>query len=259
MHAAVLPALLGLLASSACGFHSPHAGESEPDASADDAAPLDAPAVVPPLCAPDPDLLVCLSFDADPLPAVLPNEGSATLAAALANVGRIARGTGGAALLGTTSQMRIPPNSVAMGIAAVEVWMRVDADPPVGGRVGILDSEATGSPVDLFYYYGTTSRQLRVELGQGVFLDVTLALGTWHYLAQVCASNTLTAYLDGAKLGERTGCTPGIATTFGLQIGQNNTGTSGDAWLVGAIDGVRLWTAPLSPAAICQTSGRTDC
>ena len=126
--------------------------------------------------------------------------------------------------------------------------------------VGILDSEATSAAVDLFYYYGSASRQIQFQIGQTLVLDVALSLGTWHYLAQVCANNTLTAYVDGAKVGERTGCAPGDAGTRGLQIGQNNTGGSnGDQWLVGAIDGLRLWTAPLSAAAICQASDRTDC
>lgn len=250
-----------LLVLPACGFHSPAAGEpdgpGEPDASID--ASADAPDALP-LCATDPKLIVCFSFDADPLPASLRNEGTANVAAALANVSRIARGTGGAALFDTTSQMRVPSNSEVTGVVSVEAWVRVDADPPVAGRVGILDSEATSAPVDLFYYYGTTSRQIQFQIGGVASLDVTLALGTWHYLAQVCASNTLTAYVDGVKVGEHTGCAPGIATSYGLQIGQNNTkSSSGDQWLVGAIDGLRLWTAPLSPAAICQTAGRSGC
>lgn len=267
MRATVLPVLLAplaslaSLASSACGFRSPAAGEPAAlvDASLD--AAIDAPAASLPLCAPAPNLLVCFSFDADPLPAALPNEGSATLAAALANVGRIARGTGGAALLGNTSQVRVGPSSAATGVVAVEAWVRVDVDPPAGSRIGILDSEATGAPVDLFYYDGSPSRQLRFELGQALFVDATLGLGAWHYLAYVCASNTLTAYVDGVKVGERAGCAPGVATTYGLQIGQNNNGNaaSGNQWLIGAFDGLRLWTAPLSAAAICQTSGRTDC
>jgi hypothetical protein len=262
MHAAALPVLLALLVAPACGFRSPSAGEPEPEPEPDTSvdAAVDAPAAAPPLCAPDPNLLVCFSFDADPLPASLPNEGSASLAATLANVSRIARGTGGAALLGTTCQMRIAPNATTVGVVAVEAWVRIDADPPSGGRIGILDSEATSAAVDVFYYYGSTSRQIQFQIGQTLVLDVALSLGNWHYLAQVCAGSTLTAYVDGVKVGERTGCVPGIAGTYGLQIGQNNTGSStGDSWLVGAFDGLRIWTTPLSAAAICRTSGRTDC
>jgi len=244
---------------SACGFRSPRASEpgepGEPDAGGD---PADAPEALP-LCGSDPSLLVCFSFDADPLPTSLPNEGRANVAATLGNVTRLARGEGGAVLLGTTSQMRVPPNAATTGFVAVEAWVRVDEDPPAGGRVGIVDADATSSAVSFFYYYGTASRQIRFEIGQQLFLDATLALGTWHYLAQVCDSNTLTAYVDGVKVGDHVGCAPGNATTYGLQIGQNNNQVGGDQWLVGAIDGIRMWTAPLTAAAICQTAGRSDC
>jgi hypothetical protein len=251
-------AVLLLLVPSACGFRSPAAGEpGEPDASTDAAG--DGPAALPP-CKADPSLLVCFSFDADPLPASLRNEGTASVAAALASITRIPQGPGGAVLLGTASQMRVPPNAVTMGFASVEAWVRVDADPPASGRVGIVDADATSSAVSFFYYAGATSRQVRFEIGVQLYVDVVLPLGTWHYLAEVCDAGKLTAYVDGVKVGEQTGCTPGNATTYGLQIGQNNTqNSSGDEWLVGAIDGLRMWTAPLSAAAICQTAGRSGC
>jgi hypothetical protein len=249
-----------LLALSACSFHSPAAGEpGEPDAEVGGVdASVDAPAP-PALCAPASGLLVCFSFDADPLPASLANEGAANVAATLSNVTRLARGAGGAARVDLTSQMRVPPNAVTAGFVSMEAWVRIDADPPLGGRVGIVDADATSSAVSFFYYHGTTSRQIRFEIGQQLVLDITLPLGTWHYLAEVCESNTLTAYVDGVRVGERTGCAPGNAMTYGLQLGQNNTQTGGDEWLVGAIDGIRMWTVPLSAAAICRTAGRAGC
>jgi hypothetical protein len=252
-----------LLSLSACGFGSPSAGgvvpegpDAAPDA-ADDAP--DAPA----LCAPDPGLLVCFSFDADPMPASIANEGAASVAAQAINVTRTPGPASGAALFNTTSQLRVPPNSAVQGIASVEAWVRIDAN-PAGERSGILDSEATSSPLALFYYNSYSSSpnpHVLFYIGQSLFVERTLELGTWHYLAQVCESNMLAVYLNGTRIGPATSCTPAIATTYGLQIGQNNNGNTspGNQHLVGAIDGIRLWTRPLSAATICKTSGRTDC
>lgn len=246
-----------ILTLSACTFRAPSVDTGEPDASTGGVDSLvDGPAA---LCDPDPGLLVCLSFDADPLPSSLANEGVARVAAQLTNVTRLARGTGGAALLDATSQMRIPPNSETTGIVSAEAWVRIDADPPVGQRVGIIDADATSSAVSFFYYHSSPDRQVRFEMGQQMLVDVTLDLGAWHHLAQVCENDTLTAFVNGVKIGERTGCSPGNAMTYGLQLGQNNTGSGGNEWLVGAIDGVRMWTTPLPAAAICRAAGRTDC
>jgi hypothetical protein len=165
----------------------------------------------------------------------------------------------GAALLDASSLMRIQPNSATTGFLSVEAWVRLDADPPVGSRVGIIDADATSSAVSFFYYFPSPNRQIRFEIGQQLFLDHTLDLGAWHYLAQVCDANVLTAYVDGMKIGENAGCSPGNATTFGLQFGQNNTGSGGDQPMTGAIDGIRMWTVPLSPTTICQTAGLPSC
>jgi Concanavalin A-like lectin/glucanases superfamily len=248
-----------LLSLSACGFRSPAAGEpgAVPDAAGDADAALGAPA----LCKADPSLLVCFSFDVDPLPASLANEGTASVAAQATNVRRTAGRDGGAALFDTTSQLRVPPNDALSGIVAVEAWVRIDAD-PAGQRAGILDADATASAVSFFYYNSSaTIRQIRFEIGQQLFIDRTLELGAWHYLAQVCESNMLAVYLNGTRIGLGTGCTPATATTFGLQIGQNNNGTNptGSEHFVGAIDGIRMWTTSLSATAICRTAGRTDC
>ncbi len=249
-----------ILTLSACTFRAPSVDTGEPDASTGGGVDslVDGPAALA-FCHPDPGLLVCFSFDADPLPSSLANEGVAQVAAQLTNVTRLARGTGGAALLDETSQMRVPPNSETTAIVSAEAWVRIDADPPVGQRVGIIDADATSSAVSFFYYHPSPNRQVRFEMGQQMLVDVTLVLGAWHYLAQVCENNTLTAFVNGVKVGERAGCSPGNAMTYGLQLGQNNTGSGGDQWLVGAIDGVRMWTTPLSASAICRAAGRTDC
>jgi hypothetical protein len=111
-----------LLALSACSFGPPAGIEpGEPDARVDSGADsrVDGPAAIA-FCEPDPSLLLCFSFDADPLPSSLANEGAAGIAAQLTNVTRIARGTGGAAMLDATSRIRVPPSGETIGFVAVE-------------------------------------------------------------------------------------------------------------------------------------------
>lgn len=228
-------------------------GEGVPDAA------IDAGPVLPGLCDPATGLLVCFTFDAPTLTNPLANEGSAAVSAQHSGVTRIARGSGGAASVDTSSQIRIPPGPMVTGVAAMEVWVKIDVAPPVGSRVGITDADATSSAMSFFYYDGSPSRQLRFELGQQMFLDRVLTLGTWYYLAQVCYNNVLTAYIDGVVLGTRAGCTPGNATPYGLQLGQNNTQTGGDQGMTGAIDGVRMWTTPRTPQQICEAAGLSGC
>lgn len=237
---------------------------------ADVSAPADAPitdtpvdaasdAAGPSLCTPGSGLLVCFAFDAPAFGATLANEGSAAVTAQVSGVTRIARGAGGAVMVDTSSQIRIPPNPLTSGIVATEAWVRLDVPPPTGSRVGLIDADATSSAVSFFFYDGTPSRQIRFELGQQLFLDHPVAVGTWYYLAQVCENNVLTAYVDGLAIGTRTGCSPGNSTTYGLQFGQNNNQTGGDQWMTGAIDGIRMWTTPRTAKQICEAAGLTSC
>jgi hypothetical protein len=52
-----------------------------------------------------------------------------------------------------------------------------------------------------------------------------------------------------------------VVVRSGLTIGSNDNGgpTGVDDWLVGAIDGVRLWDVTRSAETVCVTAGRTGC
>jgi hypothetical protein len=249
---------LGIACLAGCGFRASPLPAVEIDAAVDappivvDTGPDAAPAR---LCSTT-AALVCFSFDApttQALPAIA-NEGTAAITLQATGVTPLDDGL----RLDTSSQIRIAPNAVTQNIASAEAWVRIDADPPAGGRVGIMDADATSSALSFFYYLGA-AHQLRFEIGQNLYLDHTVPLGSSIYLAQVCDANVLTAYVDGKPIGSRDGCTPGNATTYGLQLGQNNTQTAGDEGMTGALDGVRLWTTPLTAAEICATARRPDC
>jgi len=229
-------------------------------------APSDAlgDALSAPFCAADPRLRLCYSFDQEPLSAVLPDEGAAAVDAQLTNVTRITRGRGGAALLNTTSSIFVPMTPEVTNIQAFEVWYRADADPPNNGRSGLVDSNVSPPNISLFLLRQDPGHQLRCGLGAAVASwNASLTVGSWTYLACVCEANSLKMYVDGVKIGETPGpCASGGGFVGdGFTIGSNNNGgPSGfDDWLVGAIDGVRLWNVPLTSTMICQTAGNPSC
>jgi hypothetical protein len=146
-------------------------------------------------------------------------------------------------------------------ISSIEIWLRFDADPPANGRVGLVDAETVAAPLSLFYYRDPNHR-LRCQLGNTQYVTYTAPLGTYVYLACVCNGNTLQMFVDGVKVNESTGCSPGDGDAYGVQLGQNGNALIGgapDQWMTGAIDRVRLWSTPLSATAICVAAGRTGC
>jgi hypothetical protein len=203
-------------------------------------------------CQADPHLRLCFSFDADPLPTAMPNEGAANVSATLTNVTRGGRAGGGDAELTTSSTMYVPFTTEVTGIQALEIMFRADTPPPANfARVGLLDSNVLPPNISLFWFRNDPGYQLRCGLGNALYtFDAPIVLGSWHYVLCTCtATDTLELYLDSTRIGEvpNAQCTSGGAfVTDGLTIGSNNNGgpTGNNEWLVGAVDAVRVWDVP---------------
>lgn len=243
-----------------CGFHHGSLGPVE-DAQLGDSArdvagdvAIDAPP--PAFCPSDPHLRLCFSFDQATLPSSLPNEGAANVSAQLTNVTRIAKGTGGAAQLGATSEIYIPYSTEVANIQTIEILYRYDSEPTTdGGRMGLMDSNvATPNNISLFFYRADPTHQLRCGLGSEVSVwSATLTTNTWYHLICDCEATTnQRMYVDGVMIGDTAGaCAAGgaFSTPDGFTIGSNNNGgpTGIDSQLLGAIDGIRLWDIPRPP------------
>jgi hypothetical protein len=247
--------------------HAPLVGD-EPGASSDArTATVDAPpdgSAPTRLCTTDSHLSVCFSFDQSPLPTTLANEGFASVSATLTNVQSTAGENGSAALLDTTSSITLPSASQVTGIFGVEVWFRIDTDVADGARSGVMDSNDLPQNISMFWYRTDPIHQLTCGLGnQSTPFTVTIPIGTWTYVACSCDAGTVTIYVDGQFVASANGdCgTGGAFTSDGFVIGANNNGAGNGVndWLVGAIDGLRLWTQPLAAEDVCKTAGRSDC
>jgi len=226
-----------------CSFHHGLAYDA-PDI---DASP-DTPS--PAACAADPSLVLCYPFDDMTAPG-----------AQLTSVTWTQSPGGGAVQLDTTSEIFVD-NSAITGVTSFEMWLRVDQDVANTSRYGLLDN-AVGPDAMSFFLYRTdpNPHQLRCTIGGiTMYADVTsFAVGNWFYAACVCDTGTsMTIYVDGVAVGSSAGdCSAGgtFYNQVGFTIGQNNNNNVGvtapvDNWLVGAIDGVKLWTRALSPAEI---------
>jgi len=263
-------AVLALAAGAGCQFRTHEL--SAADAPADSPpgigidAPGDATTTTPAFCPTDAHLRLCFSFDQNPLPASLPEEGSATTPAQLTSVTHIASPMGGAALLGGTSEIYLPMDSAVSGILATELWFRLDTDAPANfARSTLFDSNIIPPNISSFVYRNDPDHDIHCGIGSQSESWTTSAvtLGAWHYAACVCANGNLSFYLDGVNLGDRPGAcgTAGALVADGLTIGSNNNGgPSGinDLW-IGALDGVRFWDQAPTAQEICQRAGRTGC
>lgn len=207
-----------------------------------------------PGCTDDPSLAICFSFDDSPLPASVANEGTLVLDAVLTNVTSVAAPLGGgAALLGATSEILIPANTTLVDIVAIDATIRLAADVPPNGRIGIVDSDGATPGMSLFLYAGTaTAQRIRCNVGgMDLYADTSIPLDTWTRIACTCENGNVSVWRDGQRLTQLAGCLPAAGTTTGLQIGQNSNAGEGlppNEPLIGALDRVRLWTAvPQTP------------
>jgi hypothetical protein len=249
----------------ACGFSIDGAAtvsDARPVDGARDPVPDAAPDAPPPpaFCEPEPALRLCFSFDQDPLPAMLPNEGTAEVAARLTAVSRVSSPQGGAAQLGSSSSIFVPMHDAVSGILSIEVWFRVDDMPAInGGRMGLTDSNQSPPNISLFLYRRDPGHELRCGLGGQVEVwPTTLTEDTWHHVACVCDGGVLVLYLDGVSLGGKPGdcSSAGALVADGLTIGSDNLGGPSvfQEQLDGAIDGIRLWSAPRTASQVMDAA-----
>jgi hypothetical protein len=197
-------------------------------------------------CPADPNLTLCLSFEG-PITASLANEGTAALAADVVYVTSTSAGASGAALLGATSTMAFPANTVVVNIKKLEARVRLDEAIPTTGtmRVGVLDADASSPGMSMFLFAGTGGvNQLRCNNGMGnMLVDVPNIMGVWATFTCECDGGRTVARRDGVVIAEQVGCAPSNAPA-GIQIGQNSRAAASlppDEPFVGAIDYIRLY------------------
>jgi Concanavalin A-like lectin/glucanases superfamily len=238
-----------------CGFQPSAAGASPVDSAPPIVdAGLDEPGL------PDPcgGTLLCLTFDQDPLPEMLPNGGSAPVSATLTAITRGQGITGGDAEMSSTSQIFVPAAPQLSGVFALDYWVRIDQDPDANDRVGMIDS-AVGGGFSSFYYNYTTTPELRCTINSSDLYAYVAPFIGWTHVACSCDAPVLTIYVNGLLVASQDEQCAGAATVdpFGIQVGADNVSGAGytDNILEGALDDVRLYNAPLTAEQVCKLAG----
>jgi hypothetical protein len=212
------------------------AGGDDVDPPVPDAAVAEDDAAAARFCADDPALVACFEFENGGV------DGSAygnhaTLTNATTEEGKA--GNGLALSVRDTSLVSVAESASLEipGPMTVELWLRADAVPPIGGnnRAGLVDHNGQWG---LFL---TSNLEVRCVMGGGASVTgLAVTVGEWTHLACVYDRVTIQLYQDGVP-GPSINATGAnsLTATDGIRIGQDSP--SGDP-LIGLIDQVRIWS-----------------
>ncbi|MEJ3742645.1 RHS repeat-associated core domain-containing protein [Actinomycetes bacterium KLBMP 9797] len=174
-------------------------------------------------------------------------------------------GDGAAAFNGVNSQIELPKGTVKKSRdAAVEVWFKVGPTQTGGPLIGYQDKALGTAPgVGVPALYTGTDGLLRGQFATGTINPITSSVrvwdDAWHHAVLSVIGTTQTLYLDGVKVGERTGQAIEHSDLTMNQIGAAaaSTPASWPGWggtaqrsFQGTIDEVALYSHPLGPAAV---------
>jgi RHS repeat-associated protein len=174
-------------------------------------------------------------------------------------------GDGAAAFNGANSQIELPKGTVKKSRdAAIEVWFKVGPTQTGGPLVGYQDKElgtapGAGGPV----LWTGTDGLLRGQFATGTINPITSSVrvwdDVWHHAVLSVMGTTQTLWLDGVKVGERTGAAIEHADLTFNQLGAAAVrtpaswpgwGAAGQRSFHGAIDEVAVYSHPLGSAAV---------
>ncbi|MGN9778320.1 DNRLRE domain-containing protein [Micromonospora sp. H33] len=166
---------------------------------------------------------------------------------------------------GTSSYVELPKGLVKKSRdAAVELWFKIGLTQTGGPLIGYQDkavgtAATSGVPV---LYTGTDGR-LRGQFAGGTIAPITSTVAVndnkWHHVVLAAMGSTQTMYLDGVKVGDRTGQTIEHSLLTFNQVGAASatTPTSWPGWgstaqrhFAGVIDEVAVYSHPIGPETV---------
>jgi hypothetical protein len=223
----------------ACGFSPTQVGDVQIDAHSG-VSGSDAPGTIGRAChATDPSVQLCLDFeDATLEPTVV--DSSRGHNGAATDVQPMTRSGQQAAAFGATSDIHIaetPDLDIADNLT-FELWIESN------------DPHLTTWPVDNDEQYalGIANNKMFCYAA-GVYANTDVDLGTqiWHHVACTYGNGTLTAYVDGVRVG--------CHSTNGAIPNVNTHGTDFGFGLTGGLDDIHIYSTALDDVAIARLAG----
>ncbi|MGW0505907.1 LamG-like jellyroll fold domain-containing protein [Micromonospora sp. NPDC003241] len=170
-----------------------------------------------------------------------------------------------AAFNGTSSYVELPKSLLKKSRdASVELWFKIGLTQTGGPLIGYQDkavgtAATSGVPI---LYTGTDGR-LRGQFAGGTVAPITSATAVndnrWHHVVLDAMGNTQTMYLDGVKVGERTGQTIEHSLLTFNQVGVASAtapaswpgwGSTAQRYFAGVVDEVAVYSHPLGPETV---------
>lgn len=241
-----------VVALSGCAFDPPEGGAT-PDETQDPDRPIPPPKDPPArLCgsgSSDPDLVLCLDFQADPLGFDSSDSG---LTAAVVNVRSVERVVGEQAVLLSGASRVLVPDDPALDVQdyTVEMWIRPDS---ISGLAALFDN-----------YNQYAMRLDRGDVTCGLNSPVksdnddTLPADEWSHVACRYSGGQMKVFLNGYVSECKNYPAASTGGVWGASVGARITDlTTVDMNFVGGVDNVRVYKRAIDEAELCAAAGQT--
>jgi Concanavalin A-like lectin/glucanases superfamily len=146
----------------------------------------------------------------------------------------------------------------------IEAWVYLNADPPAGGRFGVVDNNS-GYSVFIYETHGADHNVVRCDVGGigTVWTQTKIQAGAWAHIACVFGQGSgmgktqISAYFNGQpeQSTELSGTfNPGVDSVF---VGSNDS--DGANVLDGLMDNLRVFHTARTQQEICLAAGQNGC
>jgi proline-specific peptidase len=141
----------------------------------------------------------------------------------------------------------------------IEAWFKASSFALNNGEINcILRKDVAEGDEDFFLRFRTIDGRAWVEMSPGYEIgtlrtDGNFQIGKWHHLATTYDGHTITAYVNGVKIGSENASGEMAIDKADLFIGKGDPEFSSGEYFHGVLDEIRLWNVARSEQEIRTT------